>query len=286
MRLSIKEATLNGVMPLSTSPINGQCSPGWDLDTGLEPLAPPNSPTSPKSPLGMIPCNGSEVNKNWATGDSSIGRSVLDSRSLKGYPGSPRPSVVTGNVLDRLQQETMSGKKKLVSPELSLSMDDSLSEEMKALIGNKLEVLRKMASLMIFPPTYLFVATANSNELLWTICQQFQWSGLHAFFGDPQRQVKAGERGLKPGWMLTLRILDLSGGAAIEVMKTLCLMNFVERSTCPTYCAGQIAIRSIWSLREPACQVKLKRSGSHRTLNQKNGTQVWTPTPLPLCLED
>lgn len=127
--------------------------------------------------------------------------------------------------------------------------------------------------------TYTFVIITHCERLLKTTWLQFQLKKKSMSSTELQVPERVNELGMKPVFRLILKTPGPSGGADIEIRKTLSLMNFEEILTWPIYCVGSTDTRYLWRQKEVHDHYQLNDSGLLATCLLNNGTPCWTQSP-------
>lgn len=215
------------------------------------------SPTKVSLPICQEPCNGLEDNlKKEEQQDISTGKSVAPSKRKRASTKSVNfsgPSML--NSPDQKKQRIIAGKKTplckvrgsslLEEPNSSLEL--SLLNATTQLTGTQSGRMLPQANLIESPPMLEWSILGHYETLkLLTVLLEVLYA-KHGYTGALPELVNLGGHGNKPVKMLLVKILNPSFGLAIEVKRTLSLMNFEEELTLPTSCDGWIVTQCTWS---------------------------------------
>lgn len=179
--------------------------------------------------------------------------------------------------LEAKLQMNMFGKMTQPSLTLDLNSVNYCSNVTTLRIGKPSETTLNKENWKISRQMSTLDITATSNELLWTIYNQLQKNEKLSCTGVQLEQGNQDEHGMKLVSMHIQKILCPNFGTGTEVMKTLSLMNSAELLTYRTYSDGSIDILLTLKSKDQQQSSRQKRSGSHLTSTQENGTQDSTP---------
>lgn len=130
-----------------------------------------------------------------------------------------------------------------------------------------------LADSMTSLPILQYVIIAPSELYALTIQSQWASSELLWCIGDAPVLVSRAAHGMKPVWMLTLRIPAQNSGTATVYKKMWYLMNFEVQSMCLMYSDGLTGIRCVWRSKAPASPYLLEDFGSRAISTRLNGGQ-------------
>ena len=129
------------------------------------------------------------------------------------------------NLQDQLPPSPTSGRRTPESPNPNSSMVPSQSSEMILPIGMQYEHVLFRETLMPYPVTSIFAIMGISGEFIRILRNRLEFFDIADSFGDQLALARAELRGMKQDPMLTLRILEPSGGVAIKLMNVFLSMN-------------------------------------------------------------
>lgn len=204
----------------------------------------------------------------------------------KDYHGSKRNSpLATLNCQEVKPQLRMSGKKTLglVNP---LNTAKNQSTETQKKTGHKLKTGHKVVNLKKSLKTYMFVIITPSSGLQKIIVDQLQEILKSSSIGGVLALANHEELGKRQELIVTLRILEQSGGMATRVKLMLSWMNFEELSISEISLPGSIVIRAEWREKEVRSLWQQKTSGSPPIFTPANGTLTWTTKPTTPLKEE
>lgn len=132
------------------------------------------------------------------------------------------------------------------------------------------------ADLMKSLPILQFVITVRSELYGLTIQSQWASSELLWSIGDAPVLVSRAAHGMKPAWMLTLRIPAVNSGMDTVYKNMWYSMNFEVQSMSLMFSDGLIGIRYVWKSKAPASPYLLEDFGSRAMSIRLNGGPGWT----------
>lgn len=152
---------------------------------------------------------------------------------------------VTPNFQDQAPQMSTCGKR---TPELerSLNSGSCRSSGTSPKIGMPFGTLRRRVALRRSHPMYEYNITGPFEPLRQISLYLDLWYAKYSFSVVEPRLVSPDEPGMRPVWMLTLKIHGPNSGMVIEINEMLLSMNFVGVSTCPIYYDGSIGTHALW----------------------------------------
>lgn len=229
--------------------------------------------------------SGSKDSKNDAPQrETCIGRSLPPSPDLSVYEQSKgQLQTDIGSSPGRKRPKNTFGKRTPASTEPNLKKDDGLSKETPKPTGKKCFAALREENLRMYPLTSLYgtkklmVAIIDSSPVSLQILQkQLESRKRLTYFMDEPALEKVDVHGMKPAWVLTLKIHAQNGGMDTEVKKMLSLMNFEVTLTFPTFYGGSTVTRSVWSAKDLAYPYEHGQFGLLQTWLLANGIQPWT----------
>lgn len=229
---------------------------------------------------GYFPAHSQKTLPGYVDNKKSEKEVITISNSLSGCL-SPCASPVFENYLRGIgsrpevpQRKITFGKRAHGLKAPSLKLGESPLKETPLPIGPPSSPVLNQENIMISHQISILDVIIKSARSAGIIRSLLLSTGKFRSFGGIPAQVKVEEPGMKPVWMLTLRILDPNGGVGIETKRLLSLMNFEEVLTFPTFYGGLTAIRSLWRGKEVRLPSSLPEYGSLLTLIPDHGIQT------------
>lgn len=233
--------------------------------------------SSPSSPLESY---GSRV--NWSAEMStatSIGNSYVPSTRRRLFANFARRSGVldTTNSQEVTQQNNTAGRNSPEFQELSSNSEQESSSETASETGMPSGNLLNQE--LWIPSLFqsVFKVTGLSEQYRRILLSRLRWNETVMSFLVLLTQESRSLLGSELVWTLTLKIQDPSFGVVTMVTDQLSLMNFEVELISRISSAGQIAIRSLWKLKDLVVPSPLPPYSSPPTYRRYNGIQNLTP---------
>jgi len=217
---------------------------------------------------------GSPVNSNVERADTSTGSWWSPSPTRNLLPklqASSDPS--TSNSPIPMERMPIARRQRLPFLARNLNLGASLYSGTPRKTGTTSGQELNLGTLMEFPQVFVYKVIVRSGLSARTLADRLLSSVQSMSSGVQLEQERVDEPGMRPVWMLTLKIQEPSSGVVIEIRSMLSSMNLEETSTSHTCCVGSIVIRSLWKSKAALRSLKRRRSGSPRILTPESGTQ-------------
>lgn len=240
-----------------------------------------------RSPMGSV---GLKDNSNAGSPVTSIGnlslRSELRAASLRFKRNLGLKDTTNLPVQKKLK---LTAGKMTLQSEADLKLEQNPFVETRNLIGRVSGKLQNGARSSKSPQTFEWLITGPYAQLVHTTLQLNQFAKPFTTSGGQLTLENRTERGQKPGWMLTAKTRDPSGGMVTKVNEMLLWMNFEEELISHISSGGSTGILLLWKSKVPLLPSSVPISGSQvicPLLDFTTTTQKWVkPAWMLFCDE-